>query len=118
MINFKEGINPLDFFKIKPYLRLIIIDLENLVVEKYAEEITITNILGKFGVSDTHPEGRAVDLRTSNFSPLEREELAKYLNGKYIFNAISLSGNPFKVCIYGDAAHLDHFHIQIPREGV
>jgi hypothetical protein len=68
--------------------------------------------------SNIHAQKRAIDVDVDGWSELHRQKLTKFLNG--LFGArwgTKKWGSPntTKVCLYGDDAHLDHFHFQVRR---
>ena len=80
--------------------------------------IKVTNILQKFSVSksNTHPEGRAIDVSVKNWKPEDISNCLDYLNekvGKY--GAISKASGMKRVVYFHDAGLGPHFHLQVSR---
>ena len=72
----------------------------------------------KYGrVSNTHREGRAIDLSVEGWSENQRLIFCKIFNEKYKKEA-AVSGKSFTplLCVYGDQQHLAHIHIQINKK--
>jgi len=75
-----------------------------------------------WSISDTHLEGRAVDIRSNVYSKMEIIEMITFINDKYAEIAgTSPVGKPHKCLIYEEIIDEDgidhsHFHLQIRRE--
>ena len=68
-------------------------------------------------VSTSHREGRAVDIRTRDFSREFVREFENYFEAKYgKFGAISKKTGKRNLIVFHDNGHGEHFHVQISRE--
>lgn len=87
--------------------------------EKHDLPVKITNIKHKFkqSTSNTHPEGRAIDVSVMGWTEPMIQECIKYMNrvaGDY--GAIgSATGEP-RVIYYHDVGLGSHFHLQVRRD--
>lgn len=81
--------------------------------------VVITNVLEKFSVStsNTHPEGRALDISVKNWSEEDIETVQKYMQAtvEEDFGAISAKTLKPNVIVYHNAGLGPHFHIQVSR---
>jgi hypothetical protein len=79
----------------------------------------VTNILEKqlWSKSNTHPEGRAVDLRTRGLNPTQKRELIQQLNFFFLeFGAISATTGKQRFCVLEDEyTDNEHLHLQIGK---
>lgn len=107
------------FFKLHPYLILILSDM-NLYCMNNDMEFIITDTISTLKEdlalnrkSTTHRTKRAADIRTRNWSQLEIKDFQSYFNHKYKdYAAYSKSGKPSLVVIH-DNGNGTHGHIQI-----
>lgn len=80
--------------------------------------IKITNIKNKFAVSksNTHPEGRAIDVSVINWPIVAIQDCKKYMDAKVgHLGAISSGTGERNVIYFHNAGLGDHFHIQVER---
>jgi hypothetical protein len=113
--NLKHGIEPKDLQRMSPKL-FIVWGYFTLFATERDLPIEVTNIKEKFNVSvsNTHPEGRAIDVSVRDWSILEIGELKGYLEAKVgHLGAISLRTNKPRVVVYHDAGLGSHFHLQV-----
>lgn len=80
--------------------------------------VKVTNIRHKFDVSktNTHPEGRAIDISVKKWSKKAIEDCIDYMNYHAGFlGAISFKTFRPLVIYHHDAGLGDHFHLQVSR---
>lgn len=80
--------------------------------------IVITNVKHKFkeSVSNTHPEGRAVDISVKKWSLSDRRDCEIYLNSHALqYGAISKRTGHHRVIYPHDVGLGPHFHLQVSR---
>ena len=80
----------------------------------------LTNISHKFPVSksNTHPEGRAIDVSVKGWSILQVRDCVEYLDAKADIlgiGAYSLADGKRRVVVHHDAGLGAHLHIQVGR---
>lgn len=85
--------------------------LDAFCIEKWQQEITITCAIDDNPIhkGDTHREGRAVDLRSRDFTIVAQGEIQNTLNQKYP------QGLGMVCCILHDVGNGNHFHVQVCR---
>ena len=119
MIKLKEGqnlIKSIIFYPAHPILRQVIIDIEK-EYKRYDVELVITewhrNPRHPGDIHAAGPPQRALDLRIRNLPQDIPAKIAETINKKYIYDP---KRPAMKVVVYGDKAHLNHFHVQVhPR---
>jgi len=117
-MKFKDESLRNDFWKIDPRCKMVICDLDYFCILKFNKEITITNFMIKEGTSDTHPEGRAVDIRSFDFTENQVQLIKNYLLEKYQYlwaEVNKIAGKIYFIVVYHDIGKGLHFHIQVPR---
>lgn len=84
--------------------------------ERFNKIITVTSVYRKNDMG-VHGLWRGCDIRTSNFTRAERQELSNFINEHTEYDPVR---EGMHCCIYGtldkNGKHDDHFHIQVhPR---
>lgn len=118
----KPEVNPADLLDIDDALR-IVVSLASWYAKKYKLPCLLTSIHSDPEPSDRtsaiHRDKRAVDVSCAAWPPLHRLRVKKFLNAlfgaKWGSRGLK-SKKPPQVCVYGDPAHLDHFHFQVRRD--
>lgn len=113
----KKGVDINDIKSIDPALLLIKTYIINFGIN-HGVDVIFTSIIndrnGVVSVSKTHADGRAIDLRTLNWSRGLIRTLQLELNEKFVtIGALSKDTHIPTVALFGDSRHLDHMHIQI-----
>ena len=115
----KDGIEPGDMTVMSPKL-LIAFGWFVHFAEQRELPVVVTNIKKKFSVSvsNSHPEGRAIDISTKNSGwtdeDIETVELQMRLQCEELGAISSRTGKPV-VAYHHDAGLGPHFHIQVSR---
>jgi len=82
--------------------------------------VVVTNINDKFtqSISNTHIEGRALDISSKNWSAKDVKDCLLYMRTKVNYlGAISFSDNKQRVIIHHKVkGGAEHFHLQVARE--
>jgi len=86
--------------------------------DQRALPVTVTNILNKYpeSKSNTHPEGRAIDISIKGWTMEEILKCVTYLNTTVLdYGAISAQTGEPRVVYYHDIGRGSHFHLQVSR---
>jgi hypothetical protein len=81
--------------------------------------VKVTNTLTKFpeSKSNTHPEGRALDISVMGWSVQDIEDCIKHMNlVAKDYGAISSATHEPNVIVYHDVGLGAHFHLQVRRD--
>jgi len=114
LINFKkneEDVNPDDFFRLSPRLRIILCDLALYCWKNFRKKIVITSMFRDSGI---HSTGRAADIRSRIFKNSQCRKITNYLNKKYKYG-LGYDGKEHDTCIWHDVGKGKHFHIQVKK---
>jgi hypothetical protein len=120
MVNTKEDIVLEDLLALNPKV-FIVLGHFMAYAEKHNLPVTITSIISDRvnveSVSSTHEEGRAIDLRSSDWPEYHRQEVVEYmLHIANHYGAISASDNHRRVIVHHDyKGQGGHFHLQVSR---
>lgn len=111
-LKYPEKINELQF--IKPNLMLVLGHFCQFAVDRNLP-VTITNILGDFGSSKTHSQGRAIDISVIGWDMNQIAECLCYVRSNVgHLGAVSAETGLPNVILYhkfGDGAF--HYHLQV-----
>lgn len=113
----KEGNNAEDLQMLTPKM-MIVLGHFMVFAKSNNLPVTITNIKHKFkeSISNTHPEGRAVDVSVKKWSKKDIERCEIYLNDNALqYGAISLRTGYHRVVLPHDIGKGPHFHLQVSR---
>ena len=120
MVNVKEDVVIEDLLSLNPKV-LIVLGHFMAYAEKHNLPVTITSIISDRdnveAVSRTHEEGRAIDLRSSDWPEHHRLEVVEHmLHIANHYGAISASDYQRRVIIHHDyKGQGGHFHLQVSR---
>jgi len=81
-------------------------------------DVVVTGVLGEKGIkrkSKTHEEGRAIDIRTKDWSDGFAQQVEMWLNATFSTGAEFDDGRAMNVCVYHDSGYGRHLHIQVAR---
>ena len=110
---FKHEADRIYLNKISPILLMIFSDL-NIYCQKRKLPLVITRIVGDRipGISktDTHSEGRAIDISVKMWLESEIKDAEKYIKGKYV----AKKGKHNKVFVFHNGTAW-HIHLQVRR---
>lgn len=113
--NIKEDNNIEEFMDLSP-LMFIVFGHFLLFAQQRNLPVTVTNITNKFDVSisNTHPEGRAIDISTRGWTEQEITSCLFYLDSKVgHLGAYSSRSGKQHVAIHHDSGLGPHFHLQV-----
>ena len=122
MIKFKSEKEEKEFPKTKSILRLIVLEISQLVTSK-GYDFVISDVLSEVSedrilkrVSSSHREGRAVDVRTQGWPPELLEEIEKVFEPKYreVAALSKVTGKP-NLILYHNVGFGNHIHIQVKK---
>jgi hypothetical protein len=119
-IQLKEGVVIQDILALNPKV-LVVLGHFMSYAEKHNLPVTITSIIsdrdGIETASRTHEEGRAIDLRSSDWPEHHRREVVEHmLHIANHYGAISASDHHRRVIIHHDyKGQGGHFHLQVSR---
>jgi len=116
-MKFKEGIDKEDLAMLTPKM-LIVLGYASLFAEKNGLPFTVTNIKHKFeeSISNTHPEGRAVDISVEGWTHEDSDKLVLFLeqNCEELGAVGGMSGIR-RIVVRHDVGYGDHIHLQVER---
>jgi len=116
-MKFKEGIEKEDLAMLTPKM-LIVLGYASLFAQKNKLDFVITNIKHKFEASksNTHPEGRAIDVSVNGWSTEDADNLSLFLEQNCgELGAISASTGTRRLVVRHDIGLGDHIHLQVER---
>lgn len=120
MITFKEQRLKAEFLSdaVCHDIRLLVLVFAVYVEARWGKDIVVTSVLPELGIkrkSNTHEQGRAVDIRTRDWTEEMITDSRDWLNSRFATGAFFRDGPPMKVAIYHDSGHGPHFHLQVAR---
>lgn len=114
---FKDGIEPGDVQVMSPKL-IVAFGWFTYFAEQRGLPVVVTNIKNKFdiSISNTHPEGRAIDIATRSVGytdeDIETLELQMRLQCEELGAISKRTGQP-RIALHHDGGLGPHFHIQV-----
>ena len=123
MIVFKPEVIPSDICKIDPYLRVVLSYFEAYCVQFEINHgiVKVTSIMSDIvegRISDTHKEGRAVDVSLDGISEFHRNKINHFLNSRFAQDWGTRpvdSDKKLRVCVIHDSGRGIHCHLQVRR---
>lgn len=119
-IKLSDNLDPMEFTFLSPVLLLIFADF-NLWSQQRGLPVRLTNIINEridnVSVSDTHSQGRALDVSVIGWTKEEIKEAVESFNKKYKSYGTSADGKNPMVFVYHYVTGW-HFHIQIKKDSI
>lgn len=118
---FKNGGDMEMIALIHPYLLIAFADLSYYASKKNMPSIIVTRVIDERlpeSISDTHMEGRAIDVSVSNLVPQQYIDLVDYCNmrSKYrMWGAVGINSGKRMLCVL-HASPINHLHLQIGKD--
>jgi len=115
---FKEGVNPKDLEQLKPAAWILLCNAI-LYCEEMGLDLIITSLISDrkklTSESTTHEDGRAFDISTWRWSPVQVQRFLYKFNADYSdIGAISSSDGKPKAAVYHNFKNLgEHLHLQV-----
>jgi len=119
---FKDKEKDLHLFNLlNPFLVMAFIDLVMYCWKKHQVKLVITRTIAErlpMSVSDTHEEGRAIDISVQGFTIDLQRDLEDYCNNRSPFKeygAMGIASGVRRLCILHNGTAM-HIHLQVGRE--
>jgi hypothetical protein len=120
MIQFKHPKYEREFLSdaVRSDLRALVVAMASWVEGKRGVDIIVTAVLPEPGVeraSKSHAEGRAVDIRVTDWPSGFGEDVALWVNSRFSTGVIKPTGDPMQVAVLHDVGFGNHVHLQVPK---
>ena len=118
MLEFKKEIYKTEFFsdKIRHDLRMMVVIFAARVEGRFNKNLIVTSVLPEQGIerrSDSHKEGRAVDVRTKDWSAKMVVDSQSWLVANFKTGVDFKDGREMLPCHYHNSGYGAHFHLQV-----
>ena len=113
MVKFKKPQYRCEFFseKVRRDLKIAVVMIAVWLKSRYGTDLVVTSVLRED--SETHSQGRAIDVRVRDWPEGAAEEAEEWINKHFYSGIVRSDGDPMPVAIRHDVGRGDHIHLQV-----
>ena len=115
MVKFKKPQYKREYFsdKVRRDLKIAIVMIAIWLKGRFGIDLLITSVLRED--SETHSQGRAIDVRVRDWPEGAAGEAEEWINEHFVTGVVKRDGGPMKVAVRHDVGRGDHIHLQVAK---